>query len=364
MAHLSGIYLLDAPASALNNAGKSDEARTDNAVAVKKIKAKDGVYPYVSAQAVRYWIRESLQTIEGWTTSPIFREGKIAYTDANPILFAEDDLFGYMRAPSGREDAKKARKESGLLDKATELEDKVTLTRQSPFKVSTLVSIAPLKEITSDFGVMSRHEGDPVPYEHEFYRTTLQGLLSLDLGMAGRFYHIQRTGYRHLDQVRIKLAQEKKLASFDGEKAYELSASERAKRIGLLLEGFAAMNGGAKLAVHYTDVAPKFVLLAVGKGGNHLFSTLISADSKGKPSINLKALREVVKVFKDDLLSGLYCGLAQGYLDEQRQGLTEALDEINKEIGVEVFLGHPREVIRKFSRDMQSDEAKGAAWLA
>lgn len=41
MAHLSGIYLVDAPASALNNAGKSDEARTDNAVAVKKIRAKE-----------------------------------------------------------------------------------------------------------------------------------------------------------------------------------------------------------------------------------------------------------------------------------------------------------------------------------
>ena len=28
---------------------------------------------------------------------------------------------------------------------------------------------------------MSRHEGDPVPFEHQFYRTTLKGLFSLDL---------------------------------------------------------------------------------------------------------------------------------------------------------------------------------------
>ncbi|WP_018086176.1 hypothetical protein [Desulfurispora thermophila] len=83
--------------------------------------------------------------MEGWTASPVFREGKIAYTDANPILYAEDDCFGYMRAPSKKEDARKNRDERDLLAGATPVEEKVTLTRQSPLKVSTLVSIAPLR---------------------------------------------------------------------------------------------------------------------------------------------------------------------------------------------------------------------------
>ena len=49
MSHVTGIMIVDAPASALNNAGKNDEARTDNAVAVKFIRAPGGRYPYVSA---------------------------------------------------------------------------------------------------------------------------------------------------------------------------------------------------------------------------------------------------------------------------------------------------------------------------
>ena len=59
------------------------------------------------------------------------------------------------------------------LEKMTPLEDEkgesTTVTRAAPFRVSTLVSIAPV-DITADWGSMPRHEGDPVPYEHQFYR--------------------------------------------------------------------------------------------------------------------------------------------------------------------------------------------------
>jgi CRISPR-associated protein Cst2 len=54
MAYITGMLLIDAPASALNNAGQERGAKTDNIVVVKKIRTPSGVYPYVSAQAVRY----------------------------------------------------------------------------------------------------------------------------------------------------------------------------------------------------------------------------------------------------------------------------------------------------------------------
>ncbi|MCL5290437.1 MAG: DevR family CRISPR-associated autoregulator [Firmicutes bacterium] len=246
MSYLSGLFLVDCPASALNNAGRIDGARTDNTIAVKQIKTKEGDYPYVSAQAVRFWWREALKEIPGWTPSPIFREGKIAYTDANPLLYAEDDCFGYMRAQSTKADAKKSREDNNLLANATPVQDKVVLTRQSPLKVSTLVSVGPLREITNDFGVMSRHEGDPVPFEHQFYRATLQGLLSLDLGAVGRFYHMERTGYRHIDEPRIKQAKEMGLHEYDNGKAYQLSLDQRHKRIKQLMQGFSRISGGGE----------------------------------------------------------------------------------------------------------------------
>ena len=364
MSFLSGMLLIDCPASALNNSGKSEDTRTDNAISVKRINTREGIFPYVSAQAFRYWWREALQDVEGWTSSPIFREGKIAYTDANPILYAEDDLFGYMRAPSKREDAKKQREEQGLLNNATGLEDGVTLTRQAPLKVSTLVSIAPLREVTSDFGVMARHEGDPVPHEHEFYRTTLSGLFSVDLGMSGRFYYLNRTGYKHLDENRVNLAKEKDLKEIDNARAFELSLEERCSRIKALLHGLGRLNGGAKQSIHYTDVLPKFIILAISKGGNHLFSTTIGADSKGLPVIKTEVLKEIARVYKDEIISGIYVGLVQGYLDTQRQSLIDLLHEIstneiyNKR---KTFIGHPREAIEEFTKDLGEEYQ---VWLA
>jgi len=50
-----------------------------------------------------------------------------------------------------------------------------TVSRVSPLKNSVLVSVSPVR-VARDFGVMSRQEGDPVPYEKEVYSATLKGL--------------------------------------------------------------------------------------------------------------------------------------------------------------------------------------------
>lgn len=361
MAYLSGALLVDCPASALNNAGADTGSRTDNAVVVKKIRTKAGTFPYVSAQAFRFWLRDTLTGVEGWTSSPIFRETKVAYTDANPIDYAEDDLFGYMRAPSTKAEAVHSREEKGLLKTATPIESGVTLTRSSVLKVSTLISLFP-SDPESDFGVMARHEGNPVPFEHEFYRTTLVGLFSLDLRMLGRFYHVDRTGYKHLDSTRKRVAEEKGLAAYDNGRAYELPIDQRKERVKQLLQGLARITGGAKLALHYTDVSPRLLLMGVAKGGNHLFGTAVGADKSGLPKINTEAMKEVVRVYKDDLLSGFYVGLMQGYLDDQRTALESMLDDLEKQdSGRRFTLAHPVEAVRALIEDL---DKHAEAWLA
>jgi CRISPR-associated protein Cst2 len=371
MAYLSGLLLVDCPASALNNAGTDRTARTGNVVSVKKITTKAGTFPYVSAQAFRFWLRESLTAIEGWTPSPTFREEDIAYTDADPISYAEDDVFGYMRAPGGSgkeavEAKRKAWKDRGLSDQETRKDSQgkekfAAMTRSSPFRVSTLIAIAP-SEPVSDFGVMSRHEGDPVIHQHEIYRTTLVGLFSLDLAMLGRFYHVDRTGYKHLDSVRKKLAEDKGLKAYNNGRAFELPIEQRQQRLGQVLKGLGRISGGAKLALNYTDVSPRLLMLAVAKGGNHLFGTAVAADHRGLPRINTDALKQVATVYKASLLSAFQIGLVQGYLDEQRPTLAQALKEINGANGnVELSIPHPVEAINSLIGEL---DRKPEQWLA
>ena len=361
MAHLSGALLIDCPASALNNFGSQvemtkAERRYDNWSTVKYVKTREGILPYVSAQAFRYWLRDTLKDISGWTPAPIFREDKIAYTDANPMDYAEDDLFGYMRAPGSKKDVEKEWASKGLTGQEKDGKSYAALTRVSPLKVSTLISVAPLRELGFDYGTMSRGEGDPVPHVHEFYRTTLVGLFSIDLRMLGRFYHVDRTGFRHLDEIRKQLAVAKGLQPYDNGRAFELDLETRKQRLKQLLEGLSRISGGAKQALHYTDVAPKLLFLAVAKGGNHLFGTAIGANKDGTPKIQDHALSEVASVFKSDLLSGFYAGLAQGYLDDQRETLKKVTDAVEGSC-----LGHPVEAIRKLTGDLDKN---AATWLA
>lgn len=331
MAHLTGCFLLDAPASALNNAGTQPGERVDNKVVVKYIRTRAGAFPYVSAQAFRYWLRSTLERkFPRWKAAPVFREGKIAYPDANPIRYWDDDLFGYMRAPSKRAGAKEEREADQAFEQLTPVEGEIT--RISPLKVSTLVSIAPV-DLADDFGVMARQEGNPVPHEHQFYRATLKALFALDLSTAGTFWHRQKTGFRNLDENRKEEARKEGLTPFDNGQAYRLPIEERINRVSTLIEALGCLEGGAMQTLHYTDVTPSLVLAAVTKGGNNIFNHVLTANSLRLPVVNLGSLQEVLMVYEDQLLSPVYVGWARGFMDEQRQPTEELLEGILKEKG-------------------------------
>lgn len=362
MAFINGMLLLDAPGSALNNAGQSAGTRADNIVEVKVINAPEGQYPYVSAQAFRYWLRTTLTKHYGdtWIASPVFREQKIAYPDGNPIEYWDDDLFGYMRAQSKRTSAVEAREAD--TSRAIETVTHGTITRVSPLRVSTLVSLAPAS-IVDDFGVMARHEGNPVPHEHQFYKTVLRGLFSLDLKAAGTFSYENRTGFLNLDKERIELAQQRGLEHDQAAKTYRLPLEERINRVATLLQAFGHLEGGAKLTLHYTNVAPALAVFAVTRGGNNIFMYVAGTDHMRRPIFHLEAFKEALTVFQDDILSDVYVGWARGFLDREREKLEKALAEdpvLKEQWAQRIKIGHPRKLFAELAGILTE---QGAAWF-
>lgn len=364
MAFLSGFLLIDAPASALNNARDALDAQYDNEVGVKLIRVGREYYPYVSAQAFRYWLRDTLSQNPEWVkhTAPVFREAKVAYTDANPIKFWDDDLFGYMRAEGKKASAKDSRTDDAGRANATETAQ--SITRTSPFRVGTLVSLAPTT-IVKDFGTMSRsgpnmQDGDPVPHSHQFYRAVFKGQLSLDLGRAGLFTYAGKAGHQNLDEVRRKQAEEAGLEHLEAQKAYRLRREQRLERLAPLIRGLAELRGGAKQALHYTDVTPAAVLLVVTKGGNNPLQYVVSANAQGQPRVNVEALKETVRAWQDTFLSPIYVGWTAGFHDTEREKLRTALEELKAE-GVGFVLEHPRTVLGRVADDLSGDMGHG--WL-
>ena len=362
MPFVTGLLIIDAPASALNNLGAIPGDREDNSVGVKVIRSKEGPFPYVSAQAFRYWHRTTLETqVAGWRAAPIHREEKVAYTDANPLLWWDDDLFGYMRAPKKKSAEAKHENEAARAE-LTDVTPGVTLTRAAPFRVSTLVSIAPAPP-TLDFGTMSRHEGNPVPHEHQFYRTALKGLFSLDLHACGTFSYRNKTGFLNLDEIRVGQAQATEgIIHLYREKSYRLPSQQRVTRVQALFDGLARLEGGAKQTLHYTDVAPALVILAVTRGGNHIFNHVVGANAQGKPEIKHDALSEALRVFAGETLSDVYIGWSRGYLDEERARFERFVAEHMNAGGKAIRIAHPRETFSAFVAAL--GDSRNTTWLA
>jgi CRISPR-associated protein Cst2 len=348
MAYLTAMLVIDAPASALNNSGLPiDDARTQNTSSVKFIrKSGAGRYPYFTAQAYRRWLRQTIEVDpQEWQMSPIYREEKVAYTDANPLLWWDDDLFGYMRAP-GKE--KKGKKEGE--EPTTPLEGSA-ITRISPLRVSTFVSVAPVN-IVDDFGVMSRQEGDPTPFEHQFYRATFQGLLSLDLANAGTFTYSRRAGFQNLDNIRLQQAKEHGLEHMPDKMAYRLPLEERLKRVRRLVEAIPLVQGGAKQTLHYTDTTPVVTIAAVTRYGNHPFNFLVD-EKNGQMVFNKDAFTNIVNSLGSQLLSPIYIGWRPGYAPEQAGNLEASLGEIQREVVATTPLEVYQALSEAFNRNPQ-----------
>jgi CRISPR-associated protein Cst2 len=321
----TGYILVEAPHSALNNAGTDASERTENIVRVKAIRKGREIYPYVSAQAWRYWWRMTLKEKFGWELSPVIREEKIAFTEANPFVYPDDDIFGYMRA------VKEGKKDR-------------TVTRVSPLKCSPLVSVLSFEPV-QDFGVMAR-QGDPVPYEHEFYSTVLQGIFSLDISRAGVFYTISQAGFRNIDEELL----EKSIVSSGAKKiddVYILPSEIRAKRCYETILALAYIYGGAKQTQHLTDVVPRLVLLAIVEGGNHIFMNL-SFEDNGKVKFNFDAFERTLADYADIIRSDVYVGVHPGFIDGLDKEFKERFDGFkfgDKEIKVST----PKQAIEKFA---------------
>jgi CRISPR-associated protein Cst2 len=332
MKNAIGFVLIDAPHSALNNAGSDVGERTENTIAVKVIRRGRDVFPYVSAQAWRRWWRDALVEKFKWEMSPIERKEKIAFTKANPFTYPDDDVFGYMRAQSAKEGG--------------------TLTRLSPLKTSPLVAVLPQLP-TQDFGVMARHDGDPVPHEHQFYSVVLKGIFSLDLSRLGAFGSAARTGYKNLDkaytdQPTMQAAIEDAGATMENGD-WTLPAATRVQRARDAISALPFLSGGAKQALHHTDVTPKFVVFVVIEGGNNLFMNIAAPDEN--KLVNVAALREVLSDYSDVIVGDVYIGRQEGFLDGLR-GELEALQDGLKE-STTVHLLSPKRAAEEFAASLE-----------
>ncbi|WP_202320531.1 type I-B CRISPR-associated protein Cas7/Cst2/DevR [Archaeoglobus neptunius] len=350
-----GMVLIDAPHSALNMLGIDDSLPDRNVTRVKTLRRGGYRYPYVSPQAWRYWWRKTLNEHFDWELSPLFREEKQVFTAANPLKYKDDDVFGYMRAF----------KRGGI---------NITVTRISPLKNTPLISVLPERSsITMDEGYASRHEGDPTPYNQEFYSTVLKGAFSLDLEAVGRFTIIGKAGFKNLltwnDVPKDKSGKPKKgteeitkeiremehiseeFGIVRGEKEWVLPNELRKKRSAETIKAIRYLSGGAKQTQFHTDITPKFVLLMSIDAGINPFISDIVFEDRGEVKFDTEALANRLADLKDILpTKKLYVGCDDGFIRNLGWDVNK-MSETLQNAEIEVEFGSVGEAIEKFVKE-------------
>lgn len=325
-----GFVLLDVDAVALNNAGKNTSSNFDNAVATKRIRKNGRTYVYVSGQAWRSWWRDSLQKNMNWEMSPVTREAKIAFTDANPLKYADDDVFGYMKAAKAvvLDDEGNPVKDK----KGKEKTENVTVTRISPLKNSAIISVASVTP-EENWSSMARQEGDSVPYGKHEYSAIMKGMFSLDLAQVGTFSDYNKTGYVNLSPLLKKEALDNGAELIDDEfvpkhQLIRIGKENRVKRATDTIKALKNISGGAMQTNNMGDVTPKFIVLATTKTGNHPFSHIATKTGAYDEyaTLDIDALKEVIADYKDDFEGKIFIGKRAGFMDEKNDALGKLKD--------------------------------------
>lgn len=328
MSYLTGKIVLDIVAGAPNN-GEGE----DNVGRAKQLRVGREIYPYVSAQAVRRWLRDSLPQDE--PRSGVTRSGsgkkQQAHTEGRPDRYLDDDLFGYMVAVSRK-----------------------NYQRDTVLATGTFVSLTPQRP-TEDFGTMSRSfpAGEhPVIHQHELYSAVLAADVLLDVPRVGVF-ETDGSGLRVA--LSPAAAEEAETGGatrtvLRGTDALRLSQDERRRRVAVLLETLARLRGGAKQSLHYGDRTPALVLLAPLKGGVNPFTRVVRARD-GKPFFDSDVLREEINAWADELDGPVRLGWAPGFLGEQRDEAARELKDLIED--GKVSIEHPRVMLAGIAQEVR-----------
>jgi len=332
--HIAGTFVISAKGSFLNGAGLG-EGEDRNISIVKTF--QDGQYriPYVSSQAWKRWLRNTLIEETNWPQSEIkaLHVNAKGNTDKiggefNPIEYPEDDLFGYMRTEKGSGKTTNEEDESVDVENGTDVENKVkgkkvkSIMRKSPFSASILVSLRKTGWKGRDEGFVHLKEGTPQPYTTEFYNTNLQGVFCLDYNRLGIFSNIgdrieldESKANAFIQNNKIKIVQ-------NGGKSgniYEIIDAQkyRKERAAKLLESLSKLRGGAKQAAFGTDVSPKILIVAGLSCGNPIFNNIFTDDGKSF-NLDTEILKEIVLDYKDRISTPVFIGIRQGYLTNEQ----------------------------------------------
>ncbi|WP_286857910.1 type I-B CRISPR-associated protein Cas7/Cst2/DevR [Methanosaeta sp. UBA356] len=258
-----------------------------NLVDLKKYKIEGVDYPYVSGQAMRYYLKESIRRLASPQEYCVANEkGETCGDITNCILC---DLFGFM----------------------TTLKDQGAQIRVSPIKMSPAMGLLPLNDnMTVDF--LTRRK--PQESAGELKGDIVNVELAVNIYKAGLSIDLAKVGGE-------EIIENKKMQIKD-----RVSSDVKTARIKTALEAFKNLSDYSKQARLLTDFTPNLILIAIQDKYNHVLQKAL--ELKDGKNLNVERLDQVLRSLKGDKI---YAGLLSGTL-----GNEEDIKQILTKHGIEL----------------------------
>lgn len=306
-----------------------------NLVDIKKYRWTGRDYPYVSGQAMRFYLKEAIRREVSPEEACIADEKGETCGQIEKCILC--DLFGFM----------------------TTLPDRGALVRISPVKMSPAIGLIPLDEtMVTDF-LTRRHRGVAQAGEGELRGDIVNVELAVNVYKAGLCLDLIRVGSdertkeigriegakkkRGSDELEAKILQSVELVRL-------VEEPERARRVRLLLDAVKDFSDYSKQARLLTDFTPDFILIALQGNYSHRLQKAIELQGDGRAALHIGRLDQILREVEGECVrvdgrAAIYAGMIEGLLENEGE-----VKGILRSRGIEVLT--PREAIEAAEKEL------------
>jgi len=272
-----------------------------NFIDVKKYKKNGVEYPYVSGQAMRYYIKEAIR--RDLDNEYMCVPNDKGETCGNIQECVGCDLFGFMTTI----------RKGTVLPGYPNGHPGGAITRVSPVKVSPAVGLLPFE----DNAVV-----DFLTRRHRMSEGEMSGdIVNVEIGV-----NMYKCGIA-IDVVRVGGEEKVNEKRRTVEVEYYLDGDERKKRISKVLEAIRYLSDYSKQARLLTDFTPDLVLIAFQNVYSHRLQKALSMSNGSVDLERLEAVIKDVKEYSPKIVAGVLPGVIENDSDVKAK---------LEELGVEV----------------------------
>ena len=273
-----------------------------NFIDVKKYKKNGVEYPYVSGQAMRFYIKEAIRRNLNNNEYMCVPNDK-GETCGNIQKCIGCDLFGFMTTI----------KKGTVLPGYPEGHPGGAITRVSPVKVSPAMGLLPFE----DNAVV-----DFLTRRHKMAEGEMSGdIVNVEIGV-----NLYKCGIT-VDAVRVggeeKIDEKNRTVEIE----YYLEEEERKKRISKVLEAIRYISDYSKQARLLTDFTPDLILIAFQDLYSHRLQKALSVSNGAVDLERLKAVIKDVKEYSPKIIAGILPGVIENESDVKSK-----LEELEVEV--------------------------------